>query len=134
VWKRKERREHCQFMHGFRRVLRQTLGQPLSEVLLFEQFGQIGIAAMLLKIGNSNINRVFPTPARPVMMRPTMSSPSNFARSPSSSCIVMPAGGGLIATCSLRLSDPRPVAFPLLKLDLTRHGPGEERFADGGKL
>ena len=22
--------------------------------------------------------------------------------------------------------------FPLLKSDLTRHGPGEERFADGG--
>ena len=32
------------------------------------------------------------------------------------------------------IHDPRPFVFPLLKIDLTRHGPCEERFADGGKV
>src|SRR5438094_285407 len=32
------------------------------------------------------------------------------------------------------MSNPWPVAFPLLKLGLTRHGPCDERFADRGKM
>src|SRR5437867_9581874 len=32
------------------------------------------------------------------------------------------------------MSDPRPFVFALLKLGLTRHGPGEERFADRRKV
>ena len=31
------------------------------------------------------------------------------------------------------MRDPGPFAFPFLKLGFTRNGPGEERFADGGK-
>src|SRR5437773_7831752 len=32
------------------------------------------------------------------------------------------------------MGNPRPVAFPLLKLSLTRHGPCNEWFADRGKM
>jgi len=32
------------------------------------------------------------------------------------------------------MSNPGPVAFPLLKLGLTRHGPCDEWFADRGKM
>src|SRR5213082_1662904 len=32
------------------------------------------------------------------------------------------------------MSNPGPVAFPLLKLGLTRHGPCDEWFADCGKM
>src|SRR5882724_2323310 len=32
------------------------------------------------------------------------------------------------------MSNPRPVAFPLLKLGLAGHGPCNKRFADGGKM
>jgi hypothetical protein len=33
----------------------------------------------------------------------------------------------------IRCVIPRPIAFPLLKLDFTRNGPGQERFADRWK-
>src|SRR5438093_8558834 len=32
------------------------------------------------------------------------------------------------------MSNPSPVAFPLIKLSLTRHGPCNEWFADRGKM